>query len=165
MSIFSAVFSRSAGGWWGAEAEVAQAGGIDDIADLMRDVVAAHDPDAAEGTMVLMLEADDEWFAVVRVDDHGDPRVFLSDVRVVHEHPVAEILLDTGTIQAPEQAEGTGQKPYPVPGGDDSLLADLGIPATELVELTLSEGLLPGDVLDELSERAGFAERLDALRL
>ncbi|MBV2364050.1 tRNA adenosine deaminase-associated protein [Streptomonospora nanhaiensis] len=164
MAIFSAVFCRGQDDEWrgvGVEGDLAEAATIDDIADTMRDVSGA----AAEGTMVLLVEADDEWFAVVRVDDHTDPRVFLSDVRVVHEHPVAALLQQSGGIEAPEQTEGTGQKPYPVPGGDTELLADIGVPAGDLVSLTTSEGLLPGDVLAEIAERAGFAEPLDALRL
>jgi putative tRNA adenosine deaminase-associated protein len=165
VSIFAAVFSRASGEWRGAEADLAEAASIDDVADLMRDVAAAEEPAAAEGSMVLFLEADDEWFAVVRVDDHADPRVFLSDVRAVHEYPVAALLLDSGEIQAPEQAEGTGQKPYPVAGGDPDLLADFGVPAPVLGSLTSGGGLLPGDVLAEIADRAGFADDLDALRV
>ncbi|MDA8372565.1 MAG: tRNA adenosine deaminase-associated protein [Nocardiopsaceae bacterium] len=165
MSIFSATFSCSAGAWRGVEADLAEADSIDDIADIMRDAAAAHAPDAVEGTMVLLIEADDEWFALVRVDDHGDPRVFLSDARVVMQHPVAELLLDSGEIHIPEQAEGKGPEPYPDPSGDGEILADLGIPAADLLALTLSEGMLPGDVLAEIAERAGFAAPLEALRL
>ncbi|QBI56702.1 tRNA adenosine deaminase-associated protein [Streptomonospora litoralis] len=161
MSIFSAVFCSVADEWRGVETDLDDAASIDDVADAMRDSCGL----AADGTMVLFMEADDEWFAVVRVDDHADPRVFLSDVRVVHEHPVAALLLDSGEIEAPEQAEGTGQKPYPKPGGDTDLLGDLGTPSGDLVTLTTSEGLLPGDVLAEIAERAGFGEPLDALRL
>ncbi|GAA4917663.1 tRNA adenosine deaminase-associated protein [Streptomonospora salina] len=161
MSIFSAVFCRVADEWTGTETELDDAATIDDVADAMRDACGG----AAEGTMVLVMEADDEWFAVVRVEDHADPRVFLSDVRVVHESQVAALLLDSGEIEAPEQAEGTGQKPYPQPGGDSRLLDDLGTPASDLEALTTSEGLLPGDVLTDVAERAGFGEPLEALRL
>ncbi|MUL41255.1 hypothetical protein FZ103_08690 [Streptomonospora sp. PA3] len=161
MSIFSAVFCSVADEWTGVETELDDAASIDDVADTMRDVSGA----AADGTMVLLMEADDEWFAVVRVEDHSDPRVFLSDVRVVHEHPLAALLLDSGEIEAPEPAEGTGQKPYPQPGGDTGLLDDLGTPARDLVSLTTTEGMLPGDVLAEIAERAGFGEPLEALRL
>lgn len=161
MSIFSAVFCRAADAWTGVETELDDATTIDDVADVMRDACGV----AAEGTMVLVMEADDEWFAIVRVDDHADPRVFLSDVRVVHENPVAALLLDSGEIDAPEEGEGTGQKPDPQPGGDFRLLDDLGTPASDLVSLTTSEGLLPGDVLTDVAERAGFGDPLEALRL
>ncbi|PSK95468.1 putative tRNA adenosine deaminase-associated protein [Murinocardiopsis flavida] len=165
MSIFSAVFGRSNGTWAGGEVDLSEAESIDDITDLMRDVAGAEDPDAAEGTMVLLMEADDEWFGVVRVDDRADPRVFLSDARAVHSNAVAALLLDSGTIHEPEMVEGTGQKPYPDPGGDTGLLADLGTAPADLIALTLGEGLLPADALAVLAERAGFADSLDALRV
>ncbi|GAA1756191.1 MULTISPECIES: tRNA adenosine deaminase-associated protein [Streptomonospora] len=161
MSIFSAVFCSVADEWTGVETDLDDAASIDDVADIMRDAAGS----ASEGTMVLLMEADDEWFAVVRVEDHSDPRVFLSDVRVVHEHSVAALLLDSGEIEAPEQVEGTGQKPYPQPGGDTLLLDDLGTPSGELVSLTTGKGLLPSDVLAEIADRAGFGEPLEALRL
>ncbi|RCV53799.1 tRNA adenosine deaminase-associated protein [Marinitenerispora sediminis] len=164
MSIFSAVFSRSAGAWRGAEVDLADVDGIDDVADLMRDVVGAWDPAAIEGTMLLVLEADDEWFGIVRVDDHADPRVFLSDRRVVHGYPVVGLLLETANPDVAEDAEGTGQTPYPEPVGDSEVLADLGTPGTDLLALTHREGVLPADALAALAERAGFADSLDALR-
>lgn len=164
MSIFSAVFARAGGDWESGEVDLAEAGSIDDITDLMRDVAGADDPAAAEGVMVLLMEADDEWFGVVRVDDRADPRVFLSDARAVHSNPVAELLLDSGAIHEPEVVEGTGQKPFPEPGGDTELLSDLGTGSADLLALTLGEGLLPADALAVLAERAGFAEALDALR-
>ncbi|MBB4935384.1 putative tRNA adenosine deaminase-associated protein [Lipingzhangella halophila] len=165
MSIFAAVFCLSADTWMGTEVDLDGAESIDDVADLMRDVSGAHGPDAAEGTMLLLIEADDEWFGLVRVDDHSDPQVFLSDARVVHEHPVAELLLESGEIEAPEQVEGTGQKPYPNPGGTGALLSDIGTSERDLLSLTLSEGILPGDVLSTVAARAGFADYLDSLRL
>lgn len=165
VSIFSAVFSRFGAGWTGTEIDLEEVESIDDVADLMRDAAGAHDPGAAEGTMVLVLEADDEWFGLVRVDDHGDPRVFLSDVRVVNDHPVAALLLDSGAIQAPEPVEGTGQKPVPDPGGDHEILDDLGTPPADLVSLTLGGGMLPSDVLADIAERAGFSGPLDSLRI
>ncbi|RNL83208.1 tRNA adenosine deaminase-associated protein [Halostreptopolyspora alba] len=165
MSVFAAVFCRSADTWLGTEVDLSGTESIDDVADLMRDVSGVHGPDAAEGTMLLLIEADDEWFGLVRVDDHSDPLVFLSDARVVHEHPLAALLLESGEFEPPEQTEGTGQKPYPDPGGTAALLSDIGIPEDDLLSLTLSEGILPGDVLSTVAERAGFAEDLDSLRL
>ncbi|ASU81712.1 hypothetical protein CDO52_01890 [Nocardiopsis gilva YIM 90087] len=165
MPIFSVLFFRAAGVWRGEEVDLAEAESIDDIADLMRDVAAAHDAEAVEGTMVLLMEADDEWFGVIRVDNHADPRVFLSDVRVIGEYPVATLLLNSGNVHAPEVPEGTGQRPYPDPGGDEDLLADLGTSGTSLLSLAVGEGRLPSDVLADLAARAGFGDVLDTLRV
>ncbi len=165
MSIFAAVFCCPADTWVGTEVDLDGVENIDDMADLMRDVSVSYGPDAVEGTMLLLIEAEDEWFGFVRVDNHSDPMVFLSDARVVHEDPLAALLLESGEIEPPEQVEGTGQKPHPDPGGVGALLSDIGTPEQELMSLTLSEGVLPGDVLSTVATRAGFAERLDSLRL
>ncbi|MBB6174472.1 putative tRNA adenosine deaminase-associated protein [Nocardiopsis mwathae] len=163
MPIFSVLFFRAVGVWRGEVVDLAGTESIDDIADLMRDVAAARDVEAVDGTMVLMMEADDEWFGVIRVDDHADPRVFLSDVRVVGEYPIAALLLDSGDVHAPQQREGTGQQPYPDPGGDEELLADLGTSGKALRSMAVAEGALPGDVLADLADRAGFGDVLDML--
>ncbi|GLU47031.1 tRNA adenosine deaminase-associated protein [Nocardiopsis ansamitocini] len=165
MSIFSVVFSRASRGWTGVEVDLAEVEGIDDVADLMRDTAAALDAD--EATMLLFAEADDEWFGIVRVDDHNDPRVFLSDVRAVQDNPVAELFLEPGAQAQPEDEEGEGaaQTPYPGPVGDTGLLSDLGTTADELMALTLREGLLPADALAVVADRAGFAEALDVMRV
>ncbi|WP_344968115.1 tRNA adenosine deaminase-associated protein [Salinactinospora qingdaonensis] len=169
MSIFAAVFARSADDWSGIEIDLSDVGGIDDVVDLMRDVVSARDTVAAEGTMILMVEADDEWFGIVRVDDHANPQVFVSDTRVVDGYPIAAVLLETdGQLEEaedPEDAEGTGQTPYPDPAGDSTLLDDLGTPEEDLVALTLREGVLPADALAAVADRAGFADSFDALRI
>ncbi|GAB3477361.1 tRNA adenosine deaminase-associated protein [Nocardiopsis coralliicola] len=173
MALFATVFFPAARGWRDADVEEAVAaaadpdepGGIDEVADALRDAAGAVDPTAPEGTMLLFLEADDEWFGVVRLDDREDPRVFLSDARAVHEHPAAALLLDSGAIDAPEQTEGTGQKPQPVPGGDSAVLDGFGTSARELVDMTTAEGALPAEVLGDLAERAGFADLYDAARL
>ena len=44
------------------------------------------------------------------------------------------------------------------------MLADLGTPADDLLDLCAEEGLLPADVLTVLGERAGFLDVLDGLR-
>lgn len=162
MPVFAAVFSRSADGWTGTEVDVADLDGIDDVADLMRDVAAAAEAD--ETAVVLVAEADDEWFGIARIDDTGDPRAFLSDLRVVYGHPAARLFLEDGRGPGDEEAEGTGQPPYPEPAGDAELLADLGTPGSELLALTLREGVLPADALTTVADRAGFAELLDELR-
>ena len=49
--------------------------------------------------------------------------------------------------------------------GDTDLLADLGTSGDVLVELCAEEGLLPGDVVSALCERAGCLDILDEIRV
>jgi len=161
--VFAAVFFRTADGWTGTEVELADLDGIDDVADAMRDAAAASDGDGT--AVVLVAEADDEWFGIVRLDDADEPRPFLSDLRAVHSHPAARLFLESDRLAASDdEIEGTGQTPYPEPVGDSELLADLGTPGEELLALTQREGVLPADALTTVADRAGFAAALDELR-
>ncbi|MBR8741413.1 tRNA adenosine deaminase-associated protein [Nocardiopsis sp. MG754419] len=162
MSTFAAVFAPNGRAWRGAEVDLDDVEVIDDITDLMLDYETEWGSDMA----LLFVEADDEWFAVVRVDETGsDPRVYLSDGRVVHDHPMAEILSVAGGLGSPRPSESTSGRPDPRPDGDDDLLADFGVPADELRSLSAGGGVLPGDVLAVVAERSGFADLLDAMRL
>jgi putative tRNA adenosine deaminase-associated protein len=147
---FSVAFARSDAGWIGTETDLAEVAGVDDIADIMREtaVETAGDP------VVLLIEEEDEWFAVVRLDDGGEPRVFLSDPRATLTSDLARMLH--------EQIGDIDEAPTDDPVGDFELLADLGTDADRLTEL--GERRLPGDALAVIAEQAGFAEEYDRLR-
>src|SRR5690606_13971612 len=74
---FAAVLAQAPQGWVGTEAVISEAEDVDDIADLMREAAVESYGDP----VVLLVEEDDEWFAVVRVDGEGDPRAFVSAAR------------------------------------------------------------------------------------
>ncbi|NYH52775.1 MULTISPECIES: tRNA adenosine deaminase-associated protein [Nocardiopsis] len=162
MSTFAAVFAPNGKAWRGTEVELGDVDVIDDVTDLMLDFAAERGSDLA----LLLVEADDEWFAVVRAGDDGrEPRVYLSDARVVHDHPLASVLSEAGGLGAPPPSESAGARPNPVPDGDGDLLTDLGVTEDELRSLSVGGGVLPGDVLAVVAERAGFGEILDGMRL
>ncbi|WP_159945514.1 MULTISPECIES: tRNA adenosine deaminase-associated protein [unclassified Nocardiopsis] len=161
MSIFAAVFAPNGKTWRGTEVDLGGADVIDDVTDLMLDFSSELGSDTA----LLLVEADDEWFALVRAGDDGDePRVYLSDARAVHDHPLASVLSEAGGLGAPQPSESAGARPNPVPDGDGDLLTDLGTTEDELRSLSVGGGVLPGDVLALVAERAGFGELLDAMR-
>jgi len=62
---FSVAFARSDAGWIGTETDLAEVAGVDDITDIMRETAV----ETAGDTVVLLIEQEDEWFAVVRLDD------------------------------------------------------------------------------------------------
>jgi putative tRNA adenosine deaminase-associated protein len=162
VSTFAAVFAPNGRTWRGTEVELGDVDVIDDVTDLMLDFAAERGSDSA----LLLVEADDEWFAVVRTsDDGGEPRVYLSDGRVVHDHPVASVLSEAGALGAPQPSESAGARPNPVPVGDGDLITDLGVDGDELRSLSVGSGVLPADVLAVVAERAGFGDILDAMRL
>ena len=149
--------ARTERGWAGSELDLGDVEDLDALADLLRD--AAGD---GPGPGLLLLEENDEYFAVVRVDPDGDPRVFLSDRRAVTGSEAAALLADAG-IDAPSPDEET-QRPAAEPVGDDGLLADLGVPGERLLELSAEEGLLPADVLTAIAEECGFVDELEQVR-
>ena len=147
---FAAVFAQTETGWVGTEAELTELSVVDDLADLMREAAVETTGDP----VLLLVEQDDEWFAVVRLDGEEDPRVFLSDGRAGRTSELGGLLA--------ELIGGTEEPADESPGGDPSLLQDLGLAAESLSDL--SERALPGDALLSVAEKAGFAEEFDRLR-
>lgn len=146
MAYFTAVLARDGDTWRAHDVDVSQAEDLSDLADRLRIVGDDEEP------VVLLLEREDAWFAVVRVDGEEDPRVFVSDAEAALASPFADALgLD------PDAG-------YDGATGDADVFADLGTGPTELEELTGDDGPLPSDALTVLAEGAGFAELLDALR-
>lgn len=148
MPYFSAAFAHTDAGWIGTEVDLGEVTGLDDIADIMREAAVETSGD----TVVLLVEQEDEWFAVLRLDDGEDPRVFLSYSRARQFSELAAILH--------EQVGGTDDSDEPA--GDADLLADLGTVPERLT--ALGEAALPGDALSAVAERAGFAEEYERLR-
>lgn len=150
MPYFSVAFARSDAGWIGTETDLGEVASVDDITDIMRETAV----ETAGDMVVLLIEEEDEWFAVVRLDDGEDPRIFLSDPRATQTSVLARMLH--------EQISDIDEAPTGDPVGDPGLLADLGTAPERLTEL--GERTLPGDALAVIAERAGFAEDYDRLR-
>lgn len=150
MPYFSAAFARTDAGWIGTDTDLTEAAGLDDIADIMREAAV----ETTAETVLLLIEREDEWFAVVRVDDEEDPRVFLSDGRAPVGSELAQMLT--------EQIAPIGEPTTDDPVGDTELLADIGTAPAALA--ALGERTLPGDALSVIAERGGFAEEYERLR-
>lgn len=164
MSYFAAALARTGDGWTASEVDLDEVEDLEALADLLRE--QAGD---GQGPSLLLLEEDDEWLAVVRVDGGAgsldEPRVFLSDARAVPGSDVASMLWeDSGLADDTEDDEHEGTRPVAEPVGDAGLLSDLGTSADDLLQLCAEEGVLPGDVLTAVCERAGCLEALERVR-
>ena len=161
MSYFAAAVARTADGWTGQEVDLREVEDLEALADVLRELTGS-----GPGPALLLLEENDEYLAVVRVDGGAtaldEPRVFLSDRRAVQLSDVAALLWEDAP--APVADDDEGPRPVAEPVGDAGLLSDLGTSADELLELCAEEGLLPADVLTEVCERAGCAEALEQVR-
>lgn len=166
MPYFAAALVHRDGSWSGHEVDLDDVADLEEVADLLRDLSG----DGA-GPAVLLLEADEEYVGLVRVDGGAgslsEPRVFLSDRRAVLTSDKARLLWeddDEPEVDLDVDDEEESSRPVVEPAGDPDLLADLGLPADALLQLCAEEGLLPGDVLSAVCERAGCLDALEALR-
>lgn len=163
MDAFAAVLSRVDGRWSATEVSLEDCESISDFADLARDV---------DGEVrLLVIEQDDEFAVIVRVDDGDeDARAFLSDGHAADEYPLAAVFADElvelgGEDDVDEELiSDTPPVHDSAPFGDADIVEDLGTSASELLALAAHEGTLPIDIITAVCEKAGCAEQLDDLR-
>ena len=150
MSYFTAVLAREGSKWFAHDVDLESMGDLDELADELRDIATEDEP------VLVLVEREDAWWAVLRVDGEEDPRVFVSDVAGVAASPYAE-LLNVAPEEEDEAIEQVGC------AGDFDVLADLGTSPEKLTQMCEDE-MLPMDALAAVSEAGGFAEVLDSLR-
>ena len=165
MSYFAVALARNEAGWSAEEVDLDEVADLEALSELLRDL-SGDQP----GPALMLLEEDDEYVAIVRVDGGSgsleEPRVFLSDRRAVQNSDVAAMLWEEAELEdeVEDDDEDEGTRPVAEPVGDAELLADLGTPGPLLVSLCAEEGRLPADVITAVCERAGCEEQLEALR-
>lgn len=170
MTYATAALARVGSSWFADELELDDVEDLDGVVELLREVVG----DDAE-TALLFVEEDDEWFAVLRVESDGDPRVFVSDARVIASSDTAALFAEAAAESVAaaddddedddlDEDDDEGTKAEGDPTGDATLLTDLGTSGPRLLALCAAEGHLPSDVISELCEAAGCLDALDKLR-
>jgi putative tRNA adenosine deaminase-associated protein len=159
MSYFAAVIARSGSGWRSVEVALDDCESLGDIADVIRDV---------EGDVrLLVVEQDDEYAALVRVDDDDEPRAFLSDGHSADAYSMAALIAeDLAEIGEDELSEDEDAPPAhdSAPFGDPEIVEDLGTPATDLLAMCAHEGTLPIDLIVAVCDRAGCGDAFEAVR-
>jgi putative tRNA adenosine deaminase-associated protein len=174
---FAVVLTRDEDEWETNDIELDAVESLDDLADAMRDTADID----SDGPVLLLLEQEDLWFAVVRVDGEDDPRVFVSDRSAIEHSAYAEMLLEAAESEedtldvddldsdsdSEDEDEDEDERDSGVddgPVGDLEILVDLGTSAEVLRELCESKGVLPSEALTTLAERAGAAGALETVR-
>jgi putative tRNA adenosine deaminase-associated protein len=170
VSHFAVALARTDDDWVAREMNLTGIEDLDTLVDELRDVVA----DTGASSVVLFVEEDDEYLAIVRLDGEAEPRVFLSDVRAVdtsaiaamlYEEAAAESLEEQETEEDDEDGDEDGSlRAEADPAGDHELLSDLGTPGKVLLDLCAEEGMLPADVITSVCESLGCLEQVEALR-
>jgi putative tRNA adenosine deaminase-associated protein len=161
MASFVAVLSCNGGRWRGQEVSLAECESVTDIADVALDVPGP--------LRLVLVEEDDEYAAIVRVDDDDPPRAFLSDGHAADSYPLAAMIADEldevyGDEAGDEILDDAPLGHESAPFGDADITEDLGTPAGDLLRLCATEGMLPIDLLVAVCDKAGCGTLFDDLR-
>lgn len=164
MSYFAAVLARTGDRWRADEVDLDDCESLIEIGEVLGDFRG--------DVRVLVLEQDDEYAAIVRLDDDaGEPRAFLSDGHAADAYPlaaiIAEDLSEIGEDDDPDDPELDIDAPPAhdsAPFGDADIVEDLGTPASDLLAMCAHPGTLPVDVLLAVCEKAGCGEAFETLR-
>lgn len=160
MTAFAAVLVQSGDRWRVDEVILDHCENVTDIADVARDYPGQ--------LRLVVIEQDDEYAAIVRLDDDDDePRAFLSDGHAADAYPlasaIAEDLVEIGEDELSDDEDAPPAHDH-APFGDAEIVADLGTSPAELLAMCAHEGTLPMDVLVAVCDKAGCGEAFDNLR-
>ncbi|GAB2572017.1 hypothetical protein GCM10027168_00920 [Streptomyces capparidis] len=171
---FAALLARTEDGWEASETE------LDDVETLTDLTELAREASTDEETVLVLIEQEDAWFAVVRVDGEEDPRIYVSDAAAASRSSYGEILLTDemlgrdpadlddlvdldGTEDGEDEDDGPVDTPVPAgPLGESEILADFGVSEKELLSMSTED--LSGDALSTVAEALGCGEVLEAVR-
>jgi len=174
---FAALLARTEDGWEASDTELDDVETLSDLADLAREASAEDD------TVLVLIEQEETWFGVVRIDGEDDPRIYVSDAAAAARSSYGEILLtdellgrepgeDDADLDAldldgtedgededddEEEATGSAEAVPHSPVGDAEILDDLGVSAKEL-------RALDEDALSAIAEALGASEVLETVR-
>jgi putative tRNA adenosine deaminase-associated protein len=177
---FAALLARTEDGWEASDTELDDVETLSDLADLAREASPEED------TVLVLIEQEDTWFGVVRVDGEEDPRIYVSDAAAAARSSYGEILLtdellgrepggdvadlDSLDLDGTEDGEpddsddgdedgGADAEAVPhSPVGDSGILDDLGVSEKELRTLDAE------DALNTIAEALGASEVLETVR-
>ncbi|MEU2435247.1 hypothetical protein ACFY9A_34845 [Streptomyces rubradiris] len=174
---FAALLARTEDGWEASDTELDDVETLSDLADLAREA----SPD--EDTVLVLIEQEDSWFGVVRVDGEDDPRIYVSDAAAARRSAYGELLLtdellgrepgadngpdldaldldgtEDGESEDDDEEVGAADAVPHSPVGDSGILDDLGISEKELRSLDAD------DALGTIAEALGASEVLETVR-
>ncbi|WP_031484311.1 tRNA adenosine deaminase-associated protein [Streptomyces bicolor] len=175
---FAALLARTEDGWEASDTELLDnVETLSDLADLAREASPEDD------TVLVLIEQEDAWFGVVRIDGEEDPRIYVSDAAAAARSSYGEILLtdellgrepgdddadlDSLDLDGTEEPDGDSDDdedggaaeavPHS-PVGDSEILDDLGVSEKELKALDAD------DALNAIAEALGASEVLETVR-
>jgi putative tRNA adenosine deaminase-associated protein len=179
---FAALLARTEDGWEASDTELDDVETLSDLADLAREA----SPD--EDTVLVLIEQEDAWFGVVRLDGEEDPRIYVSDAAAAARSSYGEILLtdellgrdpDDGDVLDALDLDGTEDGDSDEDDDDDAEEGAGAAGSAESVphgpvgdalildDLGVSEKelrLMSTDAVTEIAESLGASETLETVR-
>lgn len=179
---FAALLARTEDGWEASDTELDDVESLSDLAELAREASPEDD------TVLVLIEQEDAWFGVVRIDGEDDPRIYVSDAAAAARSSYGEILLtdellgrdpdadddvDLDSLDLDGTEDGDPQRDDEEddedgtssaeavphsPVGDSQILDDLGVGEKELRLLDAD------DALSSIAEALGASEVLETVR-
>lgn len=113
MAYFAALLARYADEWQARDIDLDEVDDGVSLVEFIREACEDEEPDTA----LVLLEREDAWFAVVRLDLDEDPRVFASDLAGVGRSGYADLL--TASTLVPVAADGTPLETAPAGADED----------------------------------------------
>jgi putative tRNA adenosine deaminase-associated protein len=160
VTYFAVVLARNGGKWRASEVSLDDCESLTDLGDVARD----H----AGDIRLLVIEQDDEYAALIRVDDEDDvPRAFLSDGHAADFYPMAAVIAEELTEIGEDELSDDEDAPPAhdsAPFGDPEIAEDLGTSAGDLLAMCAHPGTLPIDVIVAVCEKAGCGEIFEGVR-
>lgn len=156
VAYFAALLARSADRWTARDADLDEIEDVAGLVELMREIPEDAEEEEEPDTSVLLLEQEDVWFAVIRLDADEDPRLFVSDAAAVSRSAYADLLLSADLL--PSGPDGSSRERLAgLPAGE------AGAVAADLNEELAAEGV-EADV-DEEEGALTNGSRLDPVGL
>jgi len=175
---FAALLARTEDGWEASDTELDDVETLSDLTDLAREASVDED------TVLVLIEQEDAWFGVVRVDGEDDPRIYVSDAAAAARSSYGEILLtdellgrepgddvadldslDLDGTEDGEPEDADDEEPAVAdlavphgPVGDSAILDDLGVDEKELRILDAE------DALSSIADALGASDVLETVR-
>ncbi|MCW5250124.1 MULTISPECIES: hypothetical protein [unclassified Streptomyces] len=178
---FAALLARTEDGWEASDTELDDVESLSDLADLAREA----SPD--EDTVLVLIEQEDAWFGVVRVDGEDDPRIYVSDAAAAARSSYGEILLtdellgrepgdgadDLDALDLDGTEDGEPDDGEDADGGTSGAAADSAVPHGPVGDIEILDDLgvsekelrvMSGDAVGEIAEALGALEVLETVR-
>jgi putative tRNA adenosine deaminase-associated protein len=109
VAYFAALLARSADRWQARDADLDEIEDVAGLVEFMREIPDEDGEEDEPDTAVLLLEQEEVWFAVVRLDAEEDPRLFVSDAAAVSRSAHADLLLSTGLVPCGPDGSPAGE--------------------------------------------------------